>query len=530
MIAGRGLSSRAVIGEIALVTCQPVAAWAGRCDRASQLAPAGFARALAQDTVAVIAYPWPKTPPSAADRARYASASTTPYWLDALPPREPQPPLRGAAETDLCIVGGGFTGLWAALHAKRERPEREVLLLEAATIAFGASGRNGGFVSSSLTHGIANGLDRFPQEIELLERLGLENFAGMREDIRAHGIDCGWEETGSLALAQEPHELAWLEEEVEQARRYGHDAELLDAATVAREVRSPLYLGGSLIRSGEALVDPARLAAGLLDAALAAGVRVHEHSAALSLQREQDGRVTVTTAAGQVRARNVLLGTSAFPPLLQRLRQYIAPVYDYVLVTEPLSTAQIEAIGWRGRQGLADCSNQFHYYRLTADDRILFGGWDAVYRYGGPVSTRMDDAGEETFAVLSQHLATLFPVLSDVRFSHRWGGAIDTCSRFFPFFGTALGGSVSYAVGYTGLGVSATRFGAQVALDLLDGRESEATRTRYVRTKPLPFPPEPLRSAVIQLTRNRLAAADRNGGERGLWLRTLDRLGLGFDS
>ncbi|WP_370552382.1 MULTISPECIES: NAD(P)/FAD-dependent oxidoreductase [unclassified Conexibacter] len=477
-----------------------------------------------------MAYPWPKTPPSAADRARYASASTTPYWLDALPPREPQPPLRGAAETDLCIVGGGFTGLWAALHAKRERPEREVLLLEAATIAFGASGRNGGFVSSSLTHGIANGLDRFPQEIELLERLGLENFAGMREDIRAHGIDCGWEETGSLALAQEPHELAWLEEEVEQARRYGHDAELLDAATVAREVRSPLYLGGSLIRSGEALVDPARLAAGLLDAALAAGVRVHEHSAALSLQREQDGRVTVTTAAGQVRARNVLLGTSAFPPLLQRLRQYIAPVYDYVLVTEPLSTAQIEAIGWRGRQGLADCSNQFHYYRLTADDRILFGGWDAVYRYGGPVSTRMDDAGEETFAVLSQHLATLFPVLSDVRFSHRWGGAIDTCSRFFPFFGTALGGSVSYAVGYTGLGVSATRFGAQVALDLLDGRESEATRTRYVRTKPLPFPPEPLRSAVIQLTRNRLAAADRNGGERGLWLRTLDRLGLGFDS
>ncbi|HST39121.1 MAG TPA: FAD-dependent oxidoreductase [Conexibacter sp.] len=497
---------------------------ATRRSRLRGCARAGYRRTIAS--------PWPQTPPSAADRARYTDASTTPYWLDALPPRPPQPPLAGATATDLCIVGGGFTGLWAALHAKRADPARDVLLLEAATIAWGASGRNGGFVASSLTHGLSNGAERFPDEIELLERLGLENFAGMRDDIRAHGIDCGWEETGALSLAQEPHELAWLEEAAAEARRFGHEVELLDAAAVAREVRSPLYLGALRMNSGEALVDPARLAVGLLDAALAAGVRVHEHSAALGLQRggESGGGVTVTTAGGRVRARKVLLGTSAFPPLLKRLSHYIAPVYDYVLVTEPLSAEQIEAIGWRGRQGLADCANQFHYYRLTADDRILFGGYDAVYRYGGPVSTLQDDAGEETFATLSQHLVTLFPVLEGIRFSHRWGGAIDTCSRFFPFFGTAFGGDVSYAVGYTGLGVGATRFGAQVALDLLDGRETEATRTRYVRTKPLPFPPEPLRSAAIQLTRNRLAAADRDGGRRGLWLRTLDRFGLGFDS
>jgi hypothetical protein len=117
-----------------------------------------------------------------------------------------------------------------------------------------------------------------------------------------------------------------------------------------------------------------------------------------------------------------------------------------------------------------------------------------------------------------------------VRFSHAWGGAIDTCSRFSVFFGTAHDGRVAYALGYTGLGVAATRFGARVGLDLLDGRDTEATRLRYVRRKPVPFPPEPLRSAVIQLTRNRLAAADADAGRRGLWLRTLDRLGLGFDS
>jgi glycine/D-amino acid oxidase-like deaminating enzyme len=128
------------------------------------------------------------------------------------------------------------------------------------------------------------------------------------------------------------------------------------------------------------------------------------------------------------------------------------------------------------------------------------------------------------------HFFHTFPQLSDLRFEYRWGGAIDTCSRFSVFFGTAHGGRVAYAVGYTGLGVGASRFGARVALDLLDGRSTEATRLRYVRRRPVPFPPEPLRWAVIELTRNRLAAADRREGRRGLWLRTLDRLGLGFDS
>jgi glycine/D-amino acid oxidase-like deaminating enzyme len=225
----------------------------------------------------------------------------------------------------------------------------------------------------------------------------------------------------------------------------------------------------------------------------------------------------------------VLLATSAYPPLLRGLRRYVVPVYDYVLVTEPLSAAQREAIGWRRRQGIGDGANQFHYYRLTADDRILWGGYDAVYRPGGPVGPRYD-THEPTFAALSQHFFTTFPQLEGVRFTHRWGGAIDTCSRFSVFFGTAHGGRVAYATGYTGLGVGATRFGARVALDLLDGRRTEATNLRYVRRRPLPFPPEPLRTGVIRLTQNRLAAADRREGRRGLWLRTLDRLGLGFDS
>jgi glycine/D-amino acid oxidase-like deaminating enzyme len=466
--------------------------------------------------------------PTAADRARYAEATVRPFWLDALPARDPRPPVGADLECDLCIVGGGYTGLWAAIQAKSEDPGREVVVLEAATVGFGASGRNGGFLSSSLTHGLANGLSRFPAEMRTLEDLAAKNYDGLREDLRRLGIDCRLEESGHLGVALEPFELADLEEEAELLRRFGHEVEVLDEAAVRAEVDSPTYLGGLWLRSGAAMVDPGRLAAGLGDAALALGVRIYERSPATSLEARGAG-VDVLTAAGKVGARRVLLATSAFPPLLRRLRRYLAPVYDYVLVTGPLSQSQLRAIGWERRQGLDDRSNQFHYYRLTPDDRILFGGYDAVYRFRGPVGGRYDDH-DPTFARLSQHFGMTFPQLDGVRFSHRWGGAIDTCSRFSVFFGTALDRRVAYAVGYTGLGVGATRFGARVALDLLDGRETEATRLEFVRRRPVPFPPEPLRSAVIQLTRNRLAAADRADGRRGVWLRTLDRLGLGFDS
>jgi glycine/D-amino acid oxidase-like deaminating enzyme len=475
-----------------------------------------------------VAFPWPTSPPTRSHRAAFADATVRPHWIDALPAREPRPPLAGAAEADLCIVGGGFTGLWAALYAKEDDPRRDVVVLEADSIGFGASGRNGGFALGSLTHGIENGLARFRDELPQLERLGRENFQGFVGDIQRLGIECDLELTGDLAVALEPHELDWVAESAELLGRFGHEHEVFDRDAIRAEVASPTYLGGLWDKTDAALVDPGKLAVGLADAASAAGVRIHERTRVTRLDDDGAG-VRVAVPSGHVRARRVLLATSAYPPLLRAIRRYVAPVYDYALMTEPLSPAQRESVGWKRRQGIGDMANQFHYYRLTRDERILWGGYDAVYRYGGPVRPELDD-DLETFAKLSQHFFMTFPQLEGVRFSHRWGGAIDTCSRFSVFFGTAHRGKLAYAVGYTGLGVVSTRFGARVALDLLNGRETEATRLRYVRSKPVPFPPEPLRSGVIQLTRNRLDAADRNAGRRGLWLRTLDRLGLGFDS
>jgi glycine/D-amino acid oxidase-like deaminating enzyme len=445
-------------------------------------------------------------------------ASTTPLWLDTPDRPAARPALDGDTDADLVVVGGGFTGLWTALRAVERSPGRRVLLLEADRIAEHASGRNGGFCEASLTHGEANGRDRWPDEYADLERLGLENLAAIGATVQRYGIDCDLRPTGVLQVATRPHEVADLAPD-----RPG----FLDAAAVRALVDSPTYLAGRWEREGCALVDPARLAWGLAAAAEGHGVRIAERTAVEAVE-VRGGRAVVRTSSGTVTADRVALGTNAFRPLLQRLRLHTVPVYDYVLATEPLTAGQLAALGWRERQGIADSGNRFHYYRLTRDDRIVFGGYDAVYHFGRRIDPRLDDR-RATHRLLARHLHETFPQLDGVRLSHRWAGVIDTCTRFSAFFGTARGGRIGYALGYTGLGVGASRFAADVVLDLLGGASTERTRLRMVRSRPVPFPPEPLAWAGIQLTRWSMARADRTG-RRNAWLRTLDRLGLGFDS
>jgi glycine/D-amino acid oxidase-like deaminating enzyme len=462
-----------------------------------------------------------------------AEARPTPFWLDDPARPQPLPPLSGAAEADLVVVGGGYTGLWTALLARERYPSRSVLLLEAGRCGDQASGRNGGFASASLTHGFWNGLSRWPDELDTLDRLGAENLSAIGGTVERLGIDCDWRVTGELSVATRPHQVDELAELSEEMQKRGIEHALLDEAGVRGLLDSPTYVGGLLEPHGTALVEPARLAWGLRQACLDAGVVIHEGTRVTSLERGAVGLRLQTTsssgAAGWVRAGQVALATNAFPSLLRRLSLMTVPVYDYVLMTEPLTDDQLAAIGWSGRQGVGDSANQFHYYRLTRDNRILWGGYDAVYHYGSKIAPRLETAGP-THERLARHFFATFPQLEGLRFTHRWAGVIDTCTRFSAFFGTAHGGRTAYALGYTGLGVAATRFGAQVVLDLLSGEETERTRLQMVRSKPLPFPPEPLRWAGIQLTTRSLAKADADGGRRNLWLRTLDRAGLGFDS
>ena len=457
-----------------------------------------------------------------------ADAVPRPYWLDQPGAPPAADPLDTAEVAHLAVVGAGYSGLWTALRAKERDPGRNVVVVEARTAGWAASGRNGGFCSASLTHGFDNGLSRFADEIDVLERMGRANLDDIEATVARYGIDCGFERTGELVVATAPWQLRDLAESHAAGRARGLDVRLLDRAGVRAELDSPTYLGGVWDRTGCALVDPARLVWGLRRACLEAGVRLYENTPVERITTTPDG-LRVEAGAGRVDAVCVALATGAHGRLLRRLRHYVVPVYDYALMTEPLSPAQKAAIGWAHRQGVGDGGNQFHYYRLTADDRILWGGYDAVYYRGGRIADDLDQRAA-TFATLAGHFAETFPQLAGIRFTHSWGGVIDVCSRFSGFFGTAYRGRLAYAVGYTGLGVGATRFGADVMLDLLAGRPTERTGLAMVRRKPVPFPPEPVRSAVIGLTRWSIGRADRNEGRRNLWLKTLDRLGLGFDS
>ena len=457
-----------------------------------------------------------------------AHASSTALWCDDSARPAPRVALEGDQDVDLAVVGGGFTGLWAGLLALEEDPGREVVVLEGARLGWAATGRNGGFCSSSLTHGVGNGLARWPQEMPLLQRLGAANLDAIEATIAQRGIDCDFERTGELDVAVAPWQLEDLRGLAQSLLELGEPVELLTAAQTRALVDSPTYLGGLLDRRGVAMLNPARLAWGLAAAFEGAGGRIYE-ATRVARVRSSPERVLLTTATGTVRARQVILATNVFPCPLRRARAYVVPVWDHMIATEPLSLSQRAGLGWQGRSGVGDSGNQFHYYRLTSDNRLIFGGYDALYYYGSDLSTRRQRR-PQTEQMLYRHMLDTFPGLAGVAITHTWGGAIDTSTRFSASWHRALGGRVVSVLGYTGLGVGASRFGAQVALDLLAGRDNERTALEMVRRAPMPWPPEPVRWLGIQMTRHSMARADAHDGRRDLWLRMLDRLGLGFDS
>jgi glycine/D-amino acid oxidase-like deaminating enzyme len=494
---------------------------------------------------------------------------TVSYWLDGLRPAPPTP-LTGRIAADVAIVGAGFTGLWTAIRLAEADPGLRIAVLEQAFVGFGASGRNGGFCEASLTHGRANGERHFPDEVDLLQRLGRENLGELIAFVERHAIACDLEPTGVLTVADQAYQADEFRAWVDEANARGDHLVFLDRDAVRAEVHSPLWEAGVLAGPEEnVLVDPAKLCRGLARVARELGVAIHEETRVVELQRIPRGVRVRTTAWGPERAEpfglarrlglpfepgellgrdrgprdrtdapggggtvdsaHVVIATSAYSGWYPRLAPLFVPVYDYVLVSDRLTPEQRRSIGWAGRQGMSDANNQFHYFRLTADDRILWGGYDAVYHPGNGVGPELDRR-PATFARLERHFFRAFPQLAGLGFPHRWGGAIDTTSRFTVAFGQTMGGRVSHALGYTGLGVGASRWAAGVVRDLILRPDSDLLRLELVRSSPFPFPPEPVRSVAVELVRRELDRADRHEGRRGILLRALDAIGIGFDS
>lgn len=452
-----------------------------------------------------------------------ADVKMEPFWLDRPDRPETLPPLAAARKADLLVVGGGFTGLWAAIQARQANPERTVVLIEKSSVASGASGRPGGVVSTSVMHGLSNAARIFPKDIAALEVLGQENMRGFMQTIADNGIDCHAEWGGELNVAIEDSQIDALREEHELHCRYGHNAVLLDGEALAEQIRSPRYKAGVWTKDIAGTVHPALLAWGLKRLARELGVEIYEETP-LKTMEEAAGRMHVATPHGSVIADKVLLATNAFMAGHRHIKRRIVPVRERVLATEPLSAAQMAAIGWGNRQGIYDMRTQMNYMRLTRDNRIIFGG-RLAYAFNGDTSPAVDRE-HATYAPLARAFFDTFPQLEGLSFSHAWSGAIDLSTRMAVHFQRYYDGKVVYAGGYSGFGVSASRFGARVALDILAGSTLPESRLEFATKLPAMVPPEPFRWLGAQITMNALDTADAKGGWRRPWLKFVSALGF----
>ena len=354
--------------------------------------------------------------------------------------------------------------------------------------------------------------------------MGHENAEGFLRTLEEYSIDCHAEWGGELTVAVSPDHVDDLREEYELHVEYGHDAILLDAEGAREQVNSPLYHGAVWNRKASGTVHPALLAWGLKRVALELGVRLHELTPMTRIE-DEGSTLQVFTHHGQVRTPRALLGTNAFATGHRKIATRVAAIRDRIVMTEPLSDEQMDRIGWQNRQGVYDTRTQLNYSRLTKDNRILFGG-RLGYFYGNHTDPASDRESAQVFERLAGAFFRTFPQLEDVRFTHAWSGPIALTTRMAVHFQRYYGDKAIYAGGYSGFGISGSRFGARIGLAMLDGAQDPALRMDFATTLPNWIPPEPFRYLGAQITMYALDTLDEKGGWRKPWLQMVKAMGF----
>ncbi len=403
-------------------------------------------------------------------------------------------PLRGQQRADIAILGGGFAGMATAYNLVRRFPERRIVLLEGACCGYGASGRNGGFADAGMP-GLSTVYDEAGPEAARAyydaTLLGLEQ---IREFVDAHGVDCDLEQNGVITMAMEESQVPILEAQQSRYAAMGLEAELLDRSALRRSVSTERFVAG-LRDPLHAILNPAKLARGMKQVLERLGVEIFERSKVMRL--EPGTPVRIATEFGEVEAASAVVTLNGYAPQLGLFRERLIPLCNYVAATEPLSERQLQAIGWSGREGLSDLRLQFMYLRLTADNRIVFGGESSPYFYDSePASGRYRPALER----LRESLLVTFPQLEGVRFTHGWGGTMGFTLDFMPSIGSLEDSdNVFYAVGFNGEGVVMTQLAGKILARLIAGERDALTRLPIVGRHMPYLGSEPLRSIGVRL-------------------------------
>jgi glycine/D-amino acid oxidase-like deaminating enzyme len=418
------------------------------------------------------------------------------FWFETagLYQQQINAPLKGQQRADIAILGGGFAGMSAAYNLVRRFPDRRIVLLEGACCGYGASGRNGGFADAGMP-GLTTVFEAQGPEAARAyydaTLLGVEQIRGL---VEIHGVDCDLERNGSTMLAMEEAHLPALEA---QKRRYdamGLETSLLDKAALRRAVASERFVGG-LHDPHHAILNPAKLARGMKRVIEQLGVEVFERSKVMQL--EPGATVRITTEFGELAAATAVVTLNGYAPQLGLFRNRLIPLCNYVAATEPLSDAQMAAIGWAGREGLADMRVQFMYLRLSAGNRIVFGGETAPYFYdSSPSSGNYRPALEK----LRRSLLITFPQLEGVHFTHGWGGTMGFTMDFMPSVGALEGAkNLFYAVGFNGEGVVMTQLAGVILAQLVAGEQGPLTRLPIVSRRMPYVGHEPMRYAAVKI-------------------------------
>ncbi|TFD29918.1 NAD(P)/FAD-dependent oxidoreductase [Cryobacterium cryoconiti] len=425
------------------------------------------------------------------------------FWWNQLGRPAPREPLPGPATADVCIVGAGYTGLWTAYYLKKAAPALRIVIVEQRFAGYGASGRNGGWLTNSITGGREQYVKSHGRDAAARFQTGLNDTVDEVIRVAAtEGIDADIVKGGEFTVAYDQPQQRRLEASARAEQAWDMtDVELLSPAA-ARARIDVAGATGAMWHPHCARINPAKLAAGLARVVEGLGVEIFENTRVSEITPHR-----AITDRGAVDAEFVVRATEGFTAGLKGLHRAWLPMNSTLIATAPLSESVWASIGWEGRETLGDMAHAYMYAQRTADDRIAIGGRGVPYRFGSQTDSD-GQTPESTVAALRGILTRFFPATAGVAIDHAWSGVLGVPRDWAATVGLDPATGLAWAGGYVGTGVATTNLAGRTLTDLILGHDTGLTRLPWVNHRVRNWEPEPLRWLAVHALYRAYSLAD----------------------